>query len=195
MKTIPVCNEIFLRQPTLEDARVLFELVDNNRAHLGRYLPWVRETRSVEDTVNYIQSIDNSSFYSGRYSNVIVYNSEIVGCVGFGSGSSNFHKKLEIGYWLAKKHVGKGIATKSVAATIEHAVNTSDVNRIELRCSTRNFKSQAISERLGFMRECVERQGFFVNGQFVDNNYNSVLRDEWESQKLGKRYIEAVTAS
>ena len=37
------------------DARTLFNLVEENRTYLREWLPWLDETTSVQDEVNFIQ--------------------------------------------------------------------------------------------------------------------------------------------
>ena len=52
------------------------------------------------------------------------------------------------------------------------------VNRIELCAAIENEKSQAVAERLGFKPEGIKRAAEFLNGQFVDHNIYSLLRNE-----------------
>jgi ribosomal-protein-serine acetyltransferase len=47
-------GEVVLRPLGLGDAPALFRLIDADRDRLGRWLPWVAETRTEADTVRFI---------------------------------------------------------------------------------------------------------------------------------------------
>ena len=49
VQTIKMDEEMLLRWPSMVDAEELFKLIDANREHLGRWLPWVDVIGSVED--------------------------------------------------------------------------------------------------------------------------------------------------
>ena len=49
VETIKVDEEILLRWPFMADAEELFKLIDANREHLDRWLPWIEVIGSVED--------------------------------------------------------------------------------------------------------------------------------------------------
>ena len=54
-----------------------------------------------------------------------------------------------------------------------------NLNRIEIKASLKNFKSQAIPTRLNFRKEGVLRQAEFVNNEFIDLFLYSMLKDKW----------------
>ena len=71
---------------------------------------------------------------------------------------------LEIGYWLAKDSVGKGIVTKSCIALRDLSFKTTEIPFMEIACDAANLKSQAIAIRAGFsLNREVERK--FANGR------------------------------
>jgi hypothetical protein len=45
-----VDNGIMLRRLQASDGETLFELIDRNRAHLARYLPWPDQTLEVQNS-------------------------------------------------------------------------------------------------------------------------------------------------
>ncbi len=190
---ILVSRDIQMRPLTMEDAPAIFELVETNRQFLRTHLPWVDKSQSVDDTLTFIASTNNENIYSGRYAQVIEYKNKVVGLIDFHKGSAQ-NKSLEIGYWLAKDHNGKGIMTRACAAMIDYAFHNCDVNRIIIRCATKNFKSQSIPQRLGFMKEGVERQAHCINGTFVDVNRNCMLREDWVNQQIARKYLSVVAA-
>ena len=187
---IPIDRHNRLVIPSIDHAEELFALVDTNRDHLGKFLAWVPHNKTVQDSIDFIKSRDHEDTYSGKYALLILQNGKIAGIIDFHKGKRS-PKSLEIGYWLSKSFSGKGLMTKACAALIDFAYKNSDVNRIVICCATKNFKSQAIPERLGFTKEGVGRQYGLLNGEHFDVNVNSILRSEWESQQIANRYIES----
>lgn len=185
---IPIDRHTYLKVPQPENAEELFNLIDSNREHLGKFLAWVEGNSTVEDSLNFINSLDHGNIYSEKFALCIVHRNKIVGIVDFHKGKTS-SKSLEIGYWLAKEFIGQGLMTRSCAGFIDYAYKNSDVNRIVICTATRNFKSQAIPERLGFTKEGVGRQYGMINGEYFDVNVNSILRSEWVSQQIVNRYI------
>lgn len=115
----------------------------------------------------------------------IVYRGETVG----GTGLSNFnweYKTTEIGYWLAKKHNGKGFVTKSCRKLLEYAFGELELNRAVIRCVPENTKSRAIPKKLGFFEEGIERQGGLHHGNYVDFVVYSMLAEDWGKVKNEK---------
>ena len=66
---------------------------------------------------------------------------------------------------------------------IKYVFEEFDINRVEIQMSTRNPKSRAIPERLGFTQEGVLRSNERLRGEFSDSYVYSLLRDEYEAVK------------
>jgi RimJ/RimL family protein N-acetyltransferase len=60
---------------------------------------------------------------------------------------------LEIGYWLRRDAVGKGLATEMASALVKVAFEFDKVKRLDLMCSPENERSAAVARRLGFTFE------------------------------------------
>ncbi|MDY0813609.1 GNAT family N-acetyltransferase [Kitasatospora purpeofusca] len=70
-------------------------------------------------------------------------------------GSFGLHRRigpgaLEIGYWIATDHLGRGIATTAARALTEAAFALPGVHRVEIHCDPANTASAAVARRLGF---------------------------------------------
>ena len=81
---------------------------------------------------------------------------------------------LEVGYWLLKDARGRGVATRSVRAAIDHAFSNG-VFRIEAHVRIGNDASERVLERLGFEREGVKRRFLRHDGERVDATLFSLL--------------------
>jgi RimJ/RimL family protein N-acetyltransferase len=64
---------------------------------------------------------------------------------------------VEVGYWLFVHARGRGVATRAVAAMVEHAV-ANGIFRVEAHVRIGNTASERVLERLGFEREGVRRR-------------------------------------
>ena len=84
----------------------------------------------------------------------------------------------EIGYWLAECEQGKGIVFKCCQALIAFCFSHLNLNRIEIRCGSRNLKSRQVPERLNFSFEGILRQGEFLYDKFIDLCLYSLLKEE-----------------
>jgi [ribosomal protein S5]-alanine N-acetyltransferase len=90
----------------------------------------------------------------------------------------------EMGYSLARRYWGRGLATEAARAVMDAAFSTyANLNRIRAMAHARNVASLRVMEELGMVREGVLRQNRVVRGEFVDEVRCGVWRTEWEAQR------------
>ena len=73
--------------------------------------------------------------------------------------------------------------TACTKVLIRYVFEEFDINRVEIQMSTRNPKSKAIPERLGFYTRGVLRSNERLRGEFSDSYVYSLLREEYEKLK------------
>lgn len=173
---------LILMEPSLQDEYVA--LVNRNRDHLTRWLPWVNNMQSKEDAVTFIERTRKQWFNHEGFTAGIMYRGKLCGVAGYNSLNRK-QKHVALGYWLDKDHQGKGIMTKVVAYLLHYAFTAMDMNRVEVRTEVDNSKSRAIPERLGFIEEGVARQSAIVNGCYIDHMIYSLLKSEWKKMQFG----------
>jgi ribosomal-protein-serine acetyltransferase len=175
---LKVSNQIVLREIELEDSKDIFETIDSQREYLGRWLPFVAFTRSVDFSRMFIQSILETPYEVREHTFVVLFEDKFAGVIGFKS-SDKANRKTEIGYWLSESYQKKGIITDSVIALMNFAFEELGMNRIQIRCGVGNIPSRGIPIRLGFKLEGVERAGeLFPDGQYVDLEVFSKLKQD-----------------
>ena len=161
------------------EAGQLFKLVDSNRKYLAEFLPFVEHTKRVEDSKHFIHSalqqfIDGNGFHCGIWSD-----KKLIGVIGL-HYLDLVNKRTSIGYYLAEDFQKKGIMTRCTKALIQYVYEEYDINRIEIRMSTKNKKSRAIPVRLGFTQEGILRNNERLQGEFSDSYVYSLLREEYD---------------
>ena len=73
-------------------------------------------------------------------------------------GGTGLHMRLgegarEIGYWIHKDHIGRGLATELTTALTKVAFKVDRVERVEIHCDPENHASAAVARKSGFMHE------------------------------------------
>ncbi|UOD91110.1 GNAT family N-acetyltransferase [Staphylococcus haemolyticus] len=164
------------------EAEQLFKLVDSNRDYLGEFLPFVEYTTEVAHSKKFIQSALEQFTRCDGFHCGIWYDDELVGVIGL-HYLDLVNKRTSIGYYLAKNFQKKGIMTACTKVLIRYVFEEFDINRVEIQMSTRNPKSKAIPERLGFTQEGVLRSNERLRGEFSDSYVYSLLREEYEKVK------------
>ncbi len=173
---IPVDDEVELRLVADGDEEEIFRATEANRAYLQEWLPWVDQTRSVEDTRAFIaRSLEQVRTTDG-FQTRILYRGQFAGMIGY-----LYHDwrslRTEIGYWLREDLQGHGIMTRATKALVDFAFINLGLNRVEIRAATDNRKSRAVPERLGFVQEGVLREAAWLNDRFIDLVVYGKLRD------------------
>lgn len=96
---------------------------------------------------------------------------ECVGAIGLHPKTDLWRRNLELGYWLAKEHRGKGIMTEAIRQMVRLGFETfPEVTRIYATPFGSNIASQKALEKAGFIVEAT------LIGTLVKNG---VVEDEW----------------
>lgn len=89
----------------------------------------------------------------------------------------------EIGYTLHTWARRKGYATEAVAAVIDYLVDVAGVHRVEAATHPDNERSIHVLERLGFQREGVRREAYWVEDEVSDDAIYGLLAREWRERR------------
>ena len=115
---IEVKDSIILRPYTKADVDIVFHTVNENREHLGHWFPWMKETRRVEDTLEFLTSVEEEHATStGLHLGIFDVSSaqqqqheKLLGAVAIREINTSNHSG-SIGCWLSAESQGKGLAT------------------------------------------------------------------------------------
>jgi len=171
-------HDLELHLLRLTDAGELYQLVDLNRAHLGKWLPFVDDYHTVEAASEFIDScLEKFSKRSGLGIGLRFRNS-LAGIATYDYIDWE-NSMTRIGYWLGKTFEGRGIMTRTCRALTGIAFGEMGLNRVEIWCAVENERCRKVPERLGFKQEGVLRGRERVSDRFLDIVSYSMLKREW----------------
>lgn len=168
-------TELKLLEP--RHAPELFALIDRNREHLGEWLPFPAETRSVEDSRRFIEGRLRALAQGRGFAVGIWHKGKLAGVVSL--RLHPYSRRGEIGYWLGREFQGKGLITRACRALLRYAFEELKLHRVEIHCASRNTRSRAVPERLGFRQEAVLREACWTAHGMDDLVIYGLLGREW----------------
>jgi ribosomal-protein-serine acetyltransferase len=165
---------IFLHESFAAD---YLELVEKNREYLGEWLPFPHVNKQVDDYKTFIRKslhdyADGKSMFCG-----VRYEGRLIGTCGFNNIDKSL-KKVEVGYWIAAEHQGKGIVTKVCRKLVDVAFTTFSMEKVEIAVATGNVKSRKVPERLGFDLEGIITRAEEMNGKILDHAKYGLLKNK-----------------
>lgn len=148
-------ERLTIRSPRPGDGPALFAATNQSRQQLRQWLPWANtdnpKLENAEQTVRHA----HSKFLTREDLMLLLTLKETSQLIG-GSGLHRIDwsiPKFEIGYWIHTAHTGQGYVTEAVQAITQFAFDQLGAQRIEIRCDSRNTRSAAIPQRLGYTHE------------------------------------------
>lgn len=91
-----------------------------------------------------------------------------VGGIGFERLPDIHRRTARVGYWIARRHWGKGYATEAVRLVSAHAFAHFDFVRLEAEVLDWNPASRRVLEKAGFVLESRQRRRIEKDGVILD---------------------------
>ena len=141
---------VVLRRYTPSDIDILQTTIQESLDHLSPWMPWAQEPQTRAVLVDFIARADQS-WEAGTDFHYGIWNTdeqELRGGCGLhariGPGA------LEIGYWVSRKHIGRGYAKAAAHALTHAALSLPGITRVEIHCDEANVRSAAVPRALGY---------------------------------------------
>tara|TARA_B110000503_G_C7134559_1_gene408256 strand:- start:889 stop:1440 length:552 start_codon:yes stop_codon:yes gene_type:complete len=180
---LQIDNDIHIELLVPAFAERLYGLTNKNRAYLKKWLSWLDLVKTFADTETFIETAVHQHNNNQATTFAVLHRGDLVGVAGFNYIDYQ-HKWGVIGYWLCAYYTGSGVMTKVVQKLLEYGFVEASLNKIEIRCADKNYKSRAIPERLGFSYEATLRQCEWLYDQYVDHAIYSMLASEYQVSKF-----------
>jgi RimJ/RimL family protein N-acetyltransferase len=178
------------------DAPLLAASVTESLEHLRPWMPWVyNEPEPIEKKVRRLK-LFRGNFDLGQNFTYGIFDpqeTKLIGGTGLHTRLSG--SELEIGYWIHKDYINRGLVTESTAALVKVAFEIVHVHRLEIHCDPGNLASAAIPRKLGFTHEGTLRaKTSFLDG-WSDSMIWGLLETEYPGSPSSKAEIKAFDAN
>lgn len=179
-------NRIKLKRPSfnVETAKTIYSTIDKCRDVFLPWLGWVKTTNSFNDTLNFLEIVDNDWKNNSQFVYEIYVADVFIGLISIINVAWS-HKRAEIGYWLDTDYTGNGYISEAVAL-VEKELFDNDFNRIVIHTDVLNQRSANVAIKAGYKLEGILRQNIYSepNLRYRDQNVFSKLRSDIKSDNF-----------
>ena len=160
-----------IRPLTADDAGELAALLVENRTFLAPFEP-PREERfyTFEGQREWLEGGNKHDF-------AILDGSGIAGALQLSNVVHGPLQSANLGYWVAERLNGRGLATRAVADVIPIAFGELGLHRLEAGTLVDNAASQRVLEKNGFERIGIARRYLYIDGEWRDHVLFQLLAD------------------
>lgn len=177
------------------DARLLMESVQESVEHLKPWMPWAHdEPLPFEQKLQGVRRFRGKFDLQEDYVYGIFNPAETKLLGGTGLHTRLGHRQLEIGYWLHKDYINRGLVTESTAALVKVAFEVIHIHRLEIHCDPDNLASASIPRKLGFTHEGTLRQKTPFLDRWSDSMIWGLLEREYPHSPSVKAKIKVFDA-
>lgn len=155
MTKILETERLILRTWAINDAQKLFEICGD--ADVMKYLGTGKPYETIEQADEFLRWAENYQTENGfcRWAVLLKENQEIIGSCGFARPHGT--EEIELGYLLAKKFWGKGLATEAASACLHYGFERLRFNEVIAITDLENVTSQKVLEKIGFTKRGIEK--------------------------------------
>lgn len=169
-------DRLLLRDVRRTDAEALFRLRADER--VMEHIPRPRAV-TMDDVHKLIDTVLEAQVNGDGISWAIALPEEdtLIGTIGFYRLKKEHHR-AEVGYALHSDHWRKGYMLEALRAVVAVGFERYGFHSIEAVTDPRNAPSNALLERLGFVREGLFREDHYWNGEFQDSAVYAMLASD-----------------
>lgn len=164
-----------IRKWRLEDAKDLAGMLSNKKIqdNLRDGLPYPYTEKDAQAFIQDMLAADSTKTFAFA---IINDENKAIGSIG-AFRCENIHRQTaEMGYYLAEKYWGKGIATEAVKQLAGHVFNQTDIMRIFAEPFSTNRGSCRVLEKSGFQFEGTLRKNAVKNGEIKDMQMYALIK-------------------
>ncbi|KPC70299.1 alanine acetyltransferase [Thermoactinomyces vulgaris] len=174
-------KEIFVRMLEVGDAPALARLETENRDFFQAYTPSRNEAfYTVERQQELLKHMEKRKAADQEYwfGIFLSKNGELIGKITLSEVMRRHLQSCWIGYYLDKRHNGKGYMTEAVRLVVSYAFSELKLHRIEAGVMPHNLGSIQVLKKAGFHTEGINKKNVRINGKWEDHVHLAIINEE-----------------
>jgi RimJ/RimL family protein N-acetyltransferase len=146
---------VVLRPQCVSDAEAIANAARRSAPELKAFMPWAHGEISATGQLERLKRA-YADYCAGRELPMGLYDEPsgaFLGCVGLHPRTPLNPAALEVGYWTASEHAGRGLATLGTRIAIAYAFELLGADRVQVMHDAANSPSRRVVEKCGFRSE------------------------------------------
>ena len=174
-------TRLLVRPPHLRDAADFYTFARDEE--MCRYVLWDahQSLRESRETLRGMMRRNHQGF-PGTFVIEIKSERRMVGTIGF-QWIDPENRSCELGYSIARRLWGHGIAAEALEAVVRYAFEQLDLNRVEAKHDVLNPASGRVLNKAGFLHEGLARESLVIKGRQADMQCYALLRAQWVTRQ------------
>jgi len=170
---------LVLRPLVRRDQRAWEELRRENAAYLARWEPTPPDGVAARSTFpGYVRSLNRDARLGTIVPFAVEVGGELAGQVHLFGVIRGSLMSGAAGYWVGERFAGQGVATRALAALVDHALGPLGLHRVEVNIRPENEASLAVVAHLRFREEGVRRRYLHIEGDWRDHRCFALTAEE-----------------
>lgn len=174
---------VFIRYLVHTDAEELLRIREENRDFFQGYEPTRENSHfTYEAQVQEIQKAALEIHNDRTYTYGVVHreSQQLLGRITLSGIVRGPFQNANLGYYLDKKHNGKGYVTEAVQLALYQAFTELKLHRVQAAVMPRNIASKRILEKTGLKKEGYSTRYLKINGIWEDHEIYAITKEDYE---------------
>lgn len=170
-------ENIYIRPFITEDAAALLELQTENRDFFEQFaMERTPEFYTLETQLKRIKQSEKDRKNDEGYNfGIFKHDGTLIGTMNLFQVLRGAIQGAFIGYFLDKKHNGKGYTTEAARLLVDYAFTELKLHRIEAGVMPHNIGSIRVLEKAGFHKEGIAMKNVKINGKWEDHQMLAII--------------------
>jgi ribosomal-protein-alanine N-acetyltransferase len=170
-----------LRAPGAPDAAALLAILGDPEVTRFHNMPTLTTLAEAQAALERLEQ-RHKARDTIRWAIELADSGEMVGTVGLLRFDFE-HRRAEVGYELARRAWGRGLAPEAAAVVVRYAFSVMRLHTIEAGVLPDNHRSVRVLQKLGFVEEGLRRDYLYIKGRFQSFRWFSLLEsDTWPAR-------------
>ena len=161
-------GRIAIRRYAASDLAAFYAAIDESRAELSRWMPWMHDGYTIADTADWLARRD-AEWNAGSDFSVLVVGADggVLGASGFNQINRQ-HRFANLGYWVRSSATRRGVASAAARLTARWGFRALGLGRAEIVAMRENAASCRAAEKAGARFEGVARNRLLLHEGWHD---------------------------